>query len=1060
MMKKGTLKRKLALLFTAVLAIGLASYMPNEAIKVQAEDTVAKTNVELGTRKIANPSSSGGGWSHVYFGKYNNSPVKYRVLDNETTVFSKEDEDDIKAKTMLLDCDSVLWAKSQFNSANNNDWATSSTKRFLNSEKDESAKPSYNYSSTGFLTTSFSKAEQDAIAASTKENAYEGDNSDSGKDGDGYQTLEWKPLTGEKIFLLDAKEATNTSYGYSNDNSRKKTGGEWWLRSPKNGSTEYVGSINSYGPICPDYSATHNSPGVSPALNINLSSVLFSSEILGSDNKIEGYKLTLIDKTSEGSKLNIALNENVTRKSNNEVTIPYTLSGDDEGEVNQVSVVITDAKYESGNENGANVLYYSALTLSNGEGTFTLPADSTLNLSDKVCGKDYYAYIVAEIVNGKYETDYASEPCQINIPSKPWVAPTVNTINIGTSAIANPFQPVSEGDRNTAWTGNYVYFGTYNDSPVKYRVLANETDDFGGTTMLLDCDSILMQRKFGSNRYWSQSDIKRFLNGEKDATNNTFDYSSNGFLVTSFSVIEQNAIATSKKETPNSIDGEVNSSFPLEFIKITGEKIFLLDIREAANTSYGYINDTYSAKWSENRVKAVSGGSANSWWLRSYNGYVQYEQVYFISYLGYRDCENCSIERTGVSPAFNIALSSVLFSSASDTNKMNKTSILSADSSKIVEDQVTEWKLTLKDSGKTVSVTDGKNVTKKSDGTITVPYTYTDTATDSDEKVNQISVMITDGPFTGGANILYYGRLDTDLSKGTGTFKLPSDLSGKTLGSGYHLYILAEHVSGEKVTDYASEPVEITSITDVSDTPASADTDDSNNSSSDTDTGNPNVESTDTSSTVKDHTGSAKKSNNKKTGTSESVKEEVKEESLNKDEQETKQDSKETKTDQTEEKPINNILKEASEIPEENKHKLNEAIEEIKNLDANIQTGPYVLSETDEISFDIPDELKSDDRTYYLVTVDEGENVVILQNESTDEGKFEAEGKADTVYQLIFEDGETPLAAMISNDGILETHESGKLIWPWIVLGVLVVGGFIFFIIYKKRKDDEEQPSA
>ena len=233
MMKKGTLKRKLALLFTAVFAIGLASYMPNEAIKVQAEDTVAKTNVELGTSKIANPSSSGGGWSYVYFGTYDADgsgdayqakPVKYRVLDNETTVFSKEDEDDIKAKTMLLDCDSVLWAKSQFNSANNNDWATSSTKRFLNSEEDESAKPSYNYSSTGFLTTSFSKTEQYAIAASTKENAYEGDpkNSNNDKDGDGDSNLEWKPLTGEKIFLLDAKEATNTSYGYSNDNSRKK----------------------------------------------------------------------------------------------------------------------------------------------------------------------------------------------------------------------------------------------------------------------------------------------------------------------------------------------------------------------------------------------------------------------------------------------------------------------------------------------------------------------------------------------------------------------------------------------------------------------------------------------------------------------------------------------------------------------------------------------------------------------------------------------------------------------------------------------------------------------
>lgn len=59
---------------------------------------------------------------------------------------------------------------------------------------------------------------------------------------------------------------------------------------------------------------------------------------------------------------------------------------------------------------------------------------------------------------------------------------------LGTGIIANPTAPTVSTD---TWKGSYVYFGTYDGNPVKYRVLDNNTSVFGGTTMLLDCDSIL-----------------------------------------------------------------------------------------------------------------------------------------------------------------------------------------------------------------------------------------------------------------------------------------------------------------------------------------------------------------------------------------------------------------------------------------------------------------------------------------------------------------------------------------------------------------------------------------
>ena len=89
----------------------------------------------------------------------------------------------------------------------------------------------------------------------------------------------------------------------------------------------------------------------------------------------------------------------------------------------------------------------------------------------------------------------------------------------------------------------------------------------------------------------------------------------------------------------------------------------------------------------------------------------------------------------------NLNLSSVILTSESGASK---SSSLTSESSKIGTTNSTDWKLTLKDSGKNVSLTEERSVTKASDGTITVPYTYTDTSADDAEKVNQVSIMITD----------------------------------------------------------------------------------------------------------------------------------------------------------------------------------------------------------------------------------------------------------------------------------------------------------------------------
>lgn len=763
-------------------------------------EDATKKSIGLGTSIIANPTvptSKTDAWtgSYVYFGTngYNDDntlkSVKYRVLDNNTTVFG--------GTTMLLDCDSVLETYKFDNDGSPNDgyskandWAGSDIKSHLN----------------GFWGQSlFYTAEYSAIAESTKNEA-------DGTDGSGWNELEFTSLSGDKMFLLDAKEATNTSYGYFNTyskaESRRKKGCNsfWWMRSARaNNNDIQAGCVGNDGSIGDrSVNESKDQVGISPAFNINLSSVLFSSVISGTAGETgTEYKLTLIDDST-----NMAANGNIIRKGDT-ITVPYTITEGKGGAVTKASVLILDKQYTPGNTNNANILAYDALDTNDvnfettSTGTFKLPAE----LSEKECGKDYYAYIIAECDKSDKLTNYASAPVSISVPDKPWEAPEVKAISFGTPGITNP-----EVGKSTdkPWTGSYVYFGKYNGSPIKYRVLDSDTTTFSKDnntkTMLLDCDSLLFESKFDDNsNEWATSYLKRYLNSEKGEG---YDYSSEGFLTTAFTSSEQSAIASSTKISVDGSDGNEDICSNFQWTTLNDDKIFLLDFREACNTSYGYSKVDRAI----NRKKTGNNNDTTSWWLRSeaiqgYNAIVIVDDDFF-------DLVNrVPSEKVYVSPDLNVNLSSILLSSATG---VGKTSAITKYSDQINTIASNEWKLTLKDAGKTVNVTENKAVTKSADGVITVPYTYTDTATTDAEKVNQISVMITDKAYTeSDAQILYYGALQTDSinsGSGKGTFELPNGLDGKTLGSDYHVYILAEHVNDTNATDYASEPVEITNI--------------------------------------------------------------------------------------------------------------------------------------------------------------------------------------------------------------------------------------------------------
>ena len=394
----------------------------------------------------------------------------------------------------------------------------------------------------------------------------------------------------------------------------------------------------------------------------------------------------------------------------------------------------------------------------------------------------------------------------------PVLADTEKTITgLGTGAIGNPVAPA---DKDTLWSGSYVYYGKYDTDgddiaePVKYRVLDKATTKFGGNTLFLDCDSMLYKAKFNENtppqghnsNEWAYSSIKIGLSGnaflEKDGC---------------FTELEKKAIAESTVEAHDLVEGtgagNVSSRTKINFgkyVALNNEQVFLLDAEDASNSEYGYFTDENGSDDYHNRLKTGSvldwtGSALEEWWLRSANNN-NYLHVGNVSGCGNLVTNNVSKE-FGVSPAFNVNLSSVIFTSLiSNTGNAGSPGA--------------EYKLTLKDDNMNIAVTDGKAVTRKDD-TVTVPYTIT-TGTNAGN-ATQVSVLITDKPYEAGKAVTTgfdYQKLNvgTWSPSGTGTFDIPNTYRDKISGKDYHIYILAEDVNGEKETDYASEPVEIKEI--------------------------------------------------------------------------------------------------------------------------------------------------------------------------------------------------------------------------------------------------------
>ena len=341
------------------------------------------------------------------------------------------------------------------------------------------------------------------------------------------------------------------------------------------------------------------------------------------------------------------------------------------------------------------------------------------------------------------------------------------------------------------WFGNYKQSsdgnGGYNVDPIKWRVLSNTN----GSPLLLSDQNLDVYKYHDTDVgvTWEKSDMRKWLNG-------TGTYAENSFRGSAFTEAEFGAVALTE------LENAANPDYSSPGGSNTADKVFLPSIADVTNTAYGFQGDLKSSnsRKSTNTAYVAGGGSIGKegmysagsediWWLRTPG--MDGRESYVTSY-GLVETTGNVVTSTGVTvrPALQMDPAKVLFTSAAVGGKQggNLANVGSYSGS--------DWKLTVLDDSRAGFTA---YCFKDDNGMRTIKYDGAKTG--ENEK---ITAMIVD---SSGA-VTFYGAL-TDAKAGRNTVMFSA--SGK-LSSGDKLYILNEQLNGDKKTDYASVPQDVTAL--------------------------------------------------------------------------------------------------------------------------------------------------------------------------------------------------------------------------------------------------------
>lgn len=342
---------------------------------------------------------------------------------------------------------------------------------------------------------------------------------------------------------------------------------------------------------------------------------------------------------------------------------------------------------------------------------------------------------------------------------------------------------------------SYIYYGTWRNSPIKWRVLDTKANTGEADALFLLTDECLYPLpgdlyacyiQFNpankpDRHLWKDSTLQGWFK-------NTF-YSGENSAFTSAerALIPATTQASSvfSYKAPGAPSWDPGMRF--QICALEAEHVFAPSIQDVVNAAYGFTD-------SASRIAGPSNslGPGTRYWLRSFE---ISEQLPFMVGEDASLMGDWGDNPSAVRPAMNLSTAgnNILFVSAAEGGKP------AGGLAEISEYTGNEWKLTLLDSSRSgfaVTTTDLSAYTRG--GTVKIGYTGAKTGTNE-----YVSAMILDA----AGNPAYYGRSSAALTDENGT----AELTIPALAEGtYTLKVFNEQYNGDKMTDLASAFADVT----------------------------------------------------------------------------------------------------------------------------------------------------------------------------------------------------------------------------------------------------------
>lgn len=727
---------------TAILlsAVTMLSLLPAFSLTASAEVSNEK-NITLKTAALEKDD-------FFYFGLYNNSPLKWRILSkngNGGTYKAKNGEAVFPSNAMLLLSEYALSQMPYDNDGNTNnaeqahvsDWHYSDVWQWCNAFASNAS--FLNIEKNSFLKTS---------KAGSK-NTYTDE------------------LTEDTFFLLSEDEyntfATNASEAKLNDEIVW-----WWLRTPANDTTIRSVGVPS-GVYGISYEAEDNA--VRPAFNLNQAAVLFTSaaengktEKIGTllkneESTTNEYKPTILDESRTFAVAKNALPSKATKGETFTLTFSGAVANTNEHSGEYISAMILNDNDE--------VLYYGHLTKAeSASGTVKLTIPYNINYGT------YKINIFNEQINDDFKTDFSSAFDEFEIT----VIPEKN-ITLGANALLKD---------------EFVYYGTYNSTPIKWHILetnyANSVAFDINDNEVASEDSMFLLSEYALKEMPYNEQLKSEQIYKSDwHYSDAWSWCNSIFAENSFTSTEKNYLLKV---------GTASSTLYYTSEELDKDLCFFLSVNEF---------ETFAT----NAMTTTLNGSPAKWWLRTPNnkGNFWYGATTVLENgtFGGSDGETAGI---AARPACNLNQSSILFTSAvkgsnAPASTTGEAAIVKNADYMVSGEEKCEYKLTMVDKTRsfaliesTASGTRGEKLT----------FHYTGAKTNNESCDNEyISAFI----LNDNNDILYYCRLEkAENARGPVEFTIPLDIDYGT----YKVELFNEQVNDGNNANFASDFNELTEL--------------------------------------------------------------------------------------------------------------------------------------------------------------------------------------------------------------------------------------------------------